>query len=387
MKPVLLLAYTNLNFGDDMFIKTICSNYPEINFELEAPYNYKNIMSSISNLKIISHKKIYKMLEKIDSFFLRVLPLNVGLFRYIWLRKYIAVVYVIGGLFDDDDLWRQQLNLIGKRRYRNAILKKSLCKKPPFYLLGCNMTRVNSEDYIRLMQYIFKDIKDVCFRDKYSFNKFCLKNTRYAPDLVFNYPISYYLKSKKIVISVWGCLTKCDELPQWKWAEHLWNSYKRFIVEIIKYFYSINYQVILLSLCENEGDYQACRIIEDEAKIELPILNYNGDSDVVVRCVSEASFVVGTRFHSVILALSSKTPVYPIVYESKTSQLLYDCNFKNEYSDILNIKEDELNKVINSFNKQHTFDEINDIKEKAHGQFAELDKLLRRDFYNDYKKQ
>lgn len=133
MKPVLLLAYTNVNFGDDMFIKTICTMYPEINFELEAPSNYKEIMSSLNNLKIVTHTKTYKMFEKIDSLLLRILPLNVGFFRHIWLKKYIALVYVIGGLFDEDDLWQQQVKRLGKRRYKNAILKKSFCKNPPFF--------------------------------------------------------------------------------------------------------------------------------------------------------------------------------------------------------------------------------------------------------------
>lgn len=140
MKPVLLLAYTNINFGDDMFIKTVCAMYPEIKFEIEAPNSYKKIMSSVNNLEIITHTKIYKVFEKIDGIFLRILPLNVGFFRYMWLKKYIAAVYVIGGLFDEDDLWQQQVKRLGKRRYKNVILKKSFCKNLPFFFIRmqCN---------------------------------------------------------------------------------------------------------------------------------------------------------------------------------------------------------------------------------------------------------
>lgn len=384
MKPVLLLAYTNINFGDDMFIKTICSIYPEIKFELEAPENYKKIMSSVSNLKIVTHAKIYKFFEKVDNLTLRVVPLNVGFFRYAWLKRYIAVVYVIGGLFDDDDLWQQQVRKLGKRRYKNAILKKSLCQKPPFFLLGCNMTRIKSDSYINFMKYIFKGLHDICFRDKYSLNYFPLKNTRYAPDLVFNYPLQHYMKKKKIVISVWGCLTKCDEMPQWKWAEYQWELYKCFIINIIEYFDNIDYQIELLSLCECEGDLQACELIKNETKTKkLTILNYKGDLDEVVRYISEASFVVGTRFHSIVLALSSKTSVYPIIYENKTLQLLKDCEFTGEYSEIAEIKSDEINKVINSFEHRGSCDGIDAIKLKAREQFTELNKVLRKGYSDE----
>lgn len=134
MKSVLLLAYTNMNFGDDMFIKTICAIYPEIEFELEAPENYKKIMSSVTNLKIVTHAKIFTLLEKIDSLILRVLPLNVGFFRYLWLKRYIAVVYII-----PPTLW--QPSSPGQAPFANAVnwttikswrpLPISL-KKPPF---------------------------------------------------------------------------------------------------------------------------------------------------------------------------------------------------------------------------------------------------------------
>ncbi len=384
MKSVLLLAYTNMNFGDDMFIKTICAIYPEIEFELEAPENYKKIMSSVTNLKIVTHAKIFTLLEKIDSLILRVLPLNVGFFRYLWLKRYIAVVYIIGGLFDDDDLWQQQVSRLGKRRYKNAIFKKSLCQKPPFFLLGCNMTRIKSDSYINFMKYIFKGLHDICFRDKYSLNYFHLKNTRYAPDLVFNYPLQHYKKKKKVVISVWGCLTKCDEMPQWKWAEDQWKSYKCFIINIIEYFNDIDYQIELLSLCESEGDLQACELIKKETRTKkLTILNYKGNTDEVVCCISEASFVVGTRFHSVVLALSSKTSVYPIIYESKTLQLLKDCEFTGEYSEVAEIKSDEISKVIKSFERHCCYDGIDAIKLKARDQFIELNKVLRKGYSDE----
>lgn len=386
MKPVLLLAYTNINFGDDMFIKTVCAMYPEIKFEIEAPNSYKKIMSSVNNLEIITHTKIYKVLEKIDGIFLRILPLNVGFFRYMWLKKYIAAVYVIGGLFDEDDLWQQQVKRLGKRCYKNVILKKSFCKNLPFFLLGCNVTRVKSDSYIDLMTYVFKDLRDICFRDKYSLMHFPLKNARYAPDLVFNYPIQHYIRKKKVVISVWGCLTKCEEMPQWKWAENKWEGYKNFVINIIDYFDSIGYQIELLSLCENEGDLQACELLKQKAKTnKLSLISYEGNLEEIVKCIAEADFVIGTRFHSVVLALSSKTPVYPIVYESKTLQLLKDCKFEGEYSEITEIKNDEISKVINSFENHGFYNEIDTIKLKAKEQFTEFNKIIMKGLCNESK--
>ena len=101
MKNILLLAYTNFNFGDDMFIYTLCKKFPKYQFVLHASKEYKNTFSQLSNLTITDNN----LLEKIYNIILGRFP---SLYRYnINTIRYSAVVYVIGGLFDEDETWIQ----------------------------------------------------------------------------------------------------------------------------------------------------------------------------------------------------------------------------------------------------------------------------------------
>lgn len=379
MKTVLLLAYTNLNFGDDMFIKTITRCMQDVKFVIEAPSNYVDIFADCSNLQVKTEDICTKAIDKVDRAISKLFKLESRLLRHLKLKKFDAVVYVIGGLFDDDDIWEEQVKNCGIRKYKDSLWKHSFYEDVPFYLIGCNMTRIRSEKYIESMKYVFSGLSDICFRDLYSYKWFSeLPNTRYAPDIVFNYPIHSLNSDESILISVWGVLLHCDKMPQWKWAENLWDTYENFMFQIIHYFKRKNKKVILLALCENEGDLDACNILAAKFDYDVDIKCYKGNLEETIQLFEKAQFVIGTRFHSIVMALSASIPVYPIVYESKTAQLLNDCSYKGEYSDIKNIEENEIHKVINSFDIRYTVD-ISNIKKEARKQFQKLNEFLGRE--------
>ena len=130
MKNILLLAYTNFNFGDDMFIYTLCKKFPKYQFVLHASKEYKNTFSQLSNLTITDNN----LLEKIYNIILGRFP---SLYRYnINTIRYSAVVYVIGGLFDEDETWNTLVERNGLRKVKNMILKNSYDSKTPFFYLG-----------------------------------------------------------------------------------------------------------------------------------------------------------------------------------------------------------------------------------------------------------
>lgn len=364
---ILLLAYTGLNFGDDMFIYTICQYFPDQQFYLQASKNYNKTLNSLENLTLFkSPGFLYKVLKKI----------NKKIYTQMFTKKYSAVVYVIGGLFDEDDIWKEMVEKYGLPDLKNIMWQDSFNKKVPFFLLGSNMTRINSDDYIHQMEYLFEGLKDICFRDVYSYNHFKqLSNVRYAPDIVLNYNCNEIQKDGSIVISVWGPLTCTDKFPQWKWAQYLWNDYMEFLINVTKKFNSMGKTVTLLALCENEGDLKACDIIKCNSDICANVVTYDGDLKRVIELFEKASFVIGTRFHSIIMALNAKCAFYPIVYESKTQQLLNDIGYKEKYSHIEKRESYVVDDVINNYLRNATVS-IEEIKEKAAGQFLILKKLL-----------
>lgn len=372
MKKVLLLAYTNVNFGDDMFIKTICLNFPDVDFYIEAPSYYNEILKDIKNIQIIEQSLFNKIILVINKIIFKISKKEITFFRNIFLQQFDAVVYVVGALFDEDDLWEQELQKVGYKNYKSRILRKSFNKKIPFYLLGCNVTRVKTEKYIKLMHYIFEGIKDICFRDTYSYNLFNLCNTRCAPDIVFNYPVQKKENFETVLISIWGVLLKSDNYPQWNWAKTNWESYKQFIISCVEYCLSQGYNVKLLSLCEKEGDLDACRVIVDVVKSKnVTIVNYEGNLSYILDVFADSTFIVGTRFHSVVLSLNLGIPMYPIIYESKTLQLLKDCHYNGNYSQLDKIDANETVKFIESFNSGYVCN-VDSLKREAMKQFAEL---------------
>lgn len=370
MKKILLLAYTNFNFGDDMFIYTICKAFPNQEFVLYANQTYRKTFGKVSNLTIAEIGTIQRFYNKLINKFPNLYKVN------ITTLGYAAVVYVIGGLFDEDESWKSNVNQYGMKKLKNIMWRNSYGVKTPFFLLGCNMTRVMSTEYIGQMEYLFRGLKDICFRDKYSYSFFeQLSNTRYAPDIVFNYDCKQTAKEDSVVISVWGPLTCVDRFPQWKWAEELWDPYEKFIIEIIGEFQKMGKKVTLLALCKNEGDLEACNKIRNRGKLDVDIVNYNGNLDETVKMFETASFVVGTRFHSVVMALNAGCAFYPIVYESKTEQLLIDIGYDAGYSHIEKQQTYNVENVMRNYRKKISFS-CENIKKMALEQFRELKNYL-----------
>lgn len=365
-KKILLFAYTNLNFGDDMFIYTICKAFPNQKFDLYAPNLYNRVFENVPNLTVKRkplYKRVYtKMMEKIPS----IGALNINTLGYD------AVVYVIGGLFDEDEIWKNEVKKYGLIKMKNRTWGYLYNPKTPFFLLGCNLTRVKTLQYINEMKTLFDGLADICFRDKYSYGFFNdLKNVRYAPDIVLNYNCNDKKDKKGVLISIWGPLTCVNQFPQWKWAEKLWDGYENFIIEITKKFIDMGEHVTYLALCKNEGDLEACNRISRDGGISVDTVMYDGNINEIVELFESSSFVVGTRFHSVIMAINAQCAIYPIVYESKTKQLLMDSNYDGAYSDIENEKSYLMEAVLKNYWEKKTI-QRDELKQKAGAQFDKL---------------
>src|SRR5699024_4992683 len=51
MKKVMVYAYSQFNLGDDLFIKILCERYPETQFVLYAPKQYKRCFQGMRNIR------------------------------------------------------------------------------------------------------------------------------------------------------------------------------------------------------------------------------------------------------------------------------------------------------------------------------------------------
>ena len=347
-----LQAYLNLNLGDDLFVDIISKRYEKQKFYVLAGKNYKDIFNS--NIKI--KNSIYvRILKKI------VVKLNIAPER-LFFRNYDNKISIGGSMFIENH----------DRNFKYRI--KTNIKNQ--YYIGSNFGPYETEHYFKGYYNIFKNAKDVCFREKYSYNLFKdIENVRYAPDIVFSMDISKIeiQNEKRVIISVIDCERKCDV--------SLKEKYENKIIQLIQFFLKREYRVTLMSFCKAEKDEDAIQSIllkcSDKFKRNIDTYFYSGNLKEAIEIISKSQVIVGSRFHANILGLLFQKTVIPICYSKKTINVLEDMEFKGCIIDIKEIDNWDVNKIpMDSL--IYKYDVSKQIK-KAEEQFKELDKLFLED--------
>jgi len=363
MKKVFLYAYDKMNLGDDLFIHTITKRYPAVQFYLWTSKENKKTFQSLENLKVINqNSKFWKLLKKIR-------PSLEARYKQEIERKCDAVVYIGGSLFIEYSNWR---NILNWWEYE--------AENRQFYTLGANFGPYKSEEYRERLNIIFSKMKDICFRDSYSYKTF-EGNTvvRSAADILFSYSIPKVDTVKKqIFISVIDLLHKNEGINKLSSYD---DVYIRKIVQIIEGYLKEDYEIVLSSFCKHEGDENAIeRIITNCNPIlrdKIKVLNYSGtNADEVSVAIAESEAVIASRFHAVILGIAADKPVFPIVYSDKTIHVLEDMDFKGEYADIRNLNGLKFNTIQQNLSRKSEYP-IEELRVSAQKHFEKLDEVLR----------
>lgn len=358
---IFIYAYTNLNLGDDLFIRILCDRYPESKFFIICNRKVSNGLKKIHNLKILPQIRI------IDGILSRIgIKFSVNQYYKKLISYFCDVIVVIGG-----SIFQQPKDIkIEIREFKNRMIKDK-----PFYIIGANFGPYTDKNYYKSYKKIFEDATDVCFRDKYSYELFKdLPNVRYAPDVVFSYsPNNKKLIKKQVAISVISLAYRTN-LKVYE------NDYINTIIEIAKQFSKCGYFIYFIGFCKYEGDLLIIKHIEKILKKEGILLfkshNYNGDIDHTLNIISESEIVVATRFHAAILGLIYNKKILPIIYNEKTENVLNDIGLNNLMIRIKELNSVNLKKLIEQVIKNEPFNIMHQIK-SAEMQFVNLDKLLK----------
>ncbi|GHN21297.1 hypothetical protein ME784_18120 [Lactobacillus delbrueckii] len=356
-KKILVEFYAKKNFGDDMFVRIIADRYPNTDFYIFGRTKYIDPFKDIENVHLLRDTILIRLIRKIC----KKLSGRDYIYRKRALRSDL-VLRVGGSIFPEP-----KKNLL-TQYFKNESNKIS--DSPKIVILGSNFGPYKSQIFLDFWRKEFKKCSYVTVRDKASYALFDdIKKVHYAPDILLG--INSYLTNKKIVKKKKEKYVAISVVSK----AHNKNERQDFvkkIVDLIRYYNDQNIGVVLMSFCEDEGDMDLIKEIQNASRKEVKVLNYQGNVDEVLNCIQNAEYVIGSRFHSIIMALAMRVPCYPISYSNKTENLLHDIHFDGNFSKITEFSDKTLLEIDKNRVKKYICDVTKDeVASESHFRFTD----------------
>jgi colanic acid/amylovoran biosynthesis protein len=308
--------YLAFNLGDDLFLDILATKYPNCDFTINyMGKSYDQFISQYNNVK----RRDYSTLSKIG----RRLKLSDPITTYDKVaRNHDALIFIGGSIFREEEYH----NTLYRDRMKMVLEFKKLNK--PVFILGANFGPFETEEFYNDYKELFKVCDDVCFRDLYSYELFkTLPQVRYAPDIVFQMNVDEY-KSKSANDRIGFSIINVSHKQG---LSKYYDDYISSTTKSIELMVSKGYECCLMSFCEKEGDLETIDVIKSSLSLEtlnqVSIYDYKGDLKEAINLMASCKLLVAARFHANILALLLDVGVMPIIYSSKTTNMLKDINF------------------------------------------------------------
>lgn len=246
-----------------------------------------------------------------------------------------------------------------------------------YLILGSNFGPYDSEQQLIEYRKFFKTVDCVTFRDQHSYDLFKDNpHAAYYPDIIFNLNVSNYPTSEDyILISVIDLKFKSREPGCEKLVSYI-EFYKKTLIEIIEYYIQRKQRVVLMSFCENQGDYRFCEELYELVDKHELVSTYNYDTiDNALQIIANAKKVIATRFHAMILAMVFRKPCLVLSYSQKTTNVIQTIAPEQTYYNIQDMNQIDVSNIENLY---YELDEntLQQLKREAQGHFKYLDQLL-----------
>ena len=359
----MLYGFFGHNVGDDAFFDMLFKRYPDTMFYIMHDPSYAEFFSRYPNVRFYDATR--PDIIKINAFGEKFNQSN--LFEKLLLKICDGVVHIGGSIYQQIGNWQLDFDIRQKRKLRG--------KK--FFAVSNNFGPYTDTSYRDMWAGEFKKWTDICFRDRYSYNLFSdIPIVRYAPDLLFRFPIEKKESEKKVSVYV------IDTLAPFRTIEKSTaEAYENKIVELIKRFSSDGYAVSLLSFCAFAGDNAAAdRILAalpEEVSSNIKNVVYRNNLNEITNEIETSEYIVATRFHAMILGYIAGKKVLPICYSEKMSNVISDLSLSDSIITLDNLSSltaDELIPLANTVPEE----KINEISHLATEQFAGFDKCVSR---------
>ena len=356
----LVKGYFKRNLGDDIFLKILLERYQNEKFEVYSSDTYNGVFQT-TNIKFYNIKCFLNIVRVMLNKVFKLCHIKKKLLIED-MKKYDNVIFIGGSIFMENKNMNYDQYVRGLFNYNNN----------NNYILGANFGPYFSEKFVDIHKNcIFSKVKDVCFRDRYSYNLFSeLNNVRYASDIVFNLDVSNIEKedNNTAIISVID-VTK-DKM---NYSQEIYNQKIKDLIIKLK---NKNMKIVLMSFSKLQGDEeiinQIIELLEDKSGVEKYF--YRGNIDEALTVLGKSKVIFGTRFHANILGLLLNKTVVPIAYSDKTINVFKDMKFNGKIFDIREEDKFDIN-ILKNEDLEYKHDisyQIDDAKR----QFEALDKIF-----------
>ena len=360
MNSIFVHGIYTKNVGDDLFLKILLERYPSTKMVMLAPDEYKHLLGGYANCVVVSESdKTISSLVRICKFIHA--PKNLLVYIYLFIKYRITLFLIIGG----------SLFIVGNSNTPSLLngLKKMrfLFPKLKIAILGSNFGPTKTKKWCGKVAEALAVCEDVCFRDKASYELFsALPMVRWGNDIVMHAEaIKKYEVNKSICVNI-------RSVDSWPTLKPYKEAYLSNTLKIVNYFIEKGYSVQLLSFCERYGDEvitdELYNLIENKDNVHKHY--YRGNIDEIIEVISSSEFMVGTRFHAIIIGLVYGLRVLPISYSVKTENALKSIGRWNDKYIFQEFCKAEINDLVKCFIDHFSVDK------SLNTQFTYLDNKL-----------
>lgn len=362
----ILFACIEKNIGDDLFVKLVCERYPNTQFVITADAEYGSL-ATIKNLRFDANLKKWIWASNIcrKNVLKNTVARLIGAYYRFQMPRYKYAINIVGNGFKN----RKYEGFFQSRWIRERV---RLAQE--YFLISTNFGPYNDPRWKSDFEGIFSEMRDVCFRDKSSFELFrMIPSVRYAPDAVLSMGKQAHENSRNtVIISVIDCLM-LERGPELNQSA---QRYETLMAKCSDFYAQQGKAVVLLNSNTVQDQSAAVRILENcRNKQNIRIFNYDGNLEKVMELYSRAEKVIATRLHTIILAWLFDVPVIPIVYDIKVDGILQSYGFGDAQYDIRKLGALSPQQLEWDFLK-YDYEVPDELIKQANEQFSVLDTVL-----------
>ncbi len=349
-KRVFLKAYICNNLGDDLFVKSIALRYPDVDFYLQCSNKYTKAFAEHKNIKIMSKPLLWmdRAAKKISGR---------PMIRHLMMKKADAFVHIGGSVFIEPE---------GFQKAQWSRPNKN------FFTIGANFGPYRSEGFVDYTRERIQKMRDICFRDKYSYAFFKeLGNVRVAPDVLFGYPM--YPQSDNgngVGISV----IRLDLRPN---LQEKAAMYYDAIAKVVSQCQERGIPVKLFGFCAKEGDDKAiANVLERLQDKKVDTYLYDGDIEAFLAAFHSCDHIIATRFHAMVIGWRLGKRVFPIIYSNKQTHVIEDVGFKGKMWDLTAAQDYDGEALLRDCMGNDQLEDIDCLARESLRQFLKLDEFI-----------